>query len=89
VSRADVSFRDREARVTFDTAQVSVDQLIEAVKRLGFGASLKRAAAERRTSRFLGAPMRAPEAADSIQTAALAIRQGLTVQELAEESSRT
>lgn len=41
VSRADVSFRDREARITLDPAQVSVDQLIEAVKRAGFRASPK------------------------------------------------
>jgi copper chaperone CopZ len=39
-----VSFRDREARVTFDRAQVSVDQLIEAVKRAGFRASPKASA---------------------------------------------
>jgi copper chaperone CopZ len=42
VSRADVSFRDKRARVTFDPAKVSVEQLIEAVNRLGFRASLKR-----------------------------------------------
>jgi len=36
-----VSFRDRAARVTFDPAQVSVDQLIAAVKRAGFRASPK------------------------------------------------
>jgi copper chaperone CopZ len=44
VSRAEVSFRDKEARVAFDPAQVRVDQLIEAVNRLGFRASLKRPA---------------------------------------------
>jgi len=31
-----VSFRDKEARVTFDPAQVTVDQLIEAVKKAGW-----------------------------------------------------
>ena len=41
VSRADVSFRDKEARVTFGAAQVTVDQLIEAVRRAGFRATLK------------------------------------------------
>ena len=41
VSRTEVSFRDREARVTFDPAQVTVDQLIEAVNRAGFRAALK------------------------------------------------
>jgi copper chaperone CopZ len=42
VQRADVSFRDQEAHVTFDPAAVRVDQLIEAVNRSGFHASLKR-----------------------------------------------
>ena len=41
VNRADVSFRDKEARVTFDPALVGVDQLIAAVKKAGFSASLK------------------------------------------------
>ena len=41
VQRADVSFRDKEARVSFEPTQVSVDQLIEAVNRSGFRASLK------------------------------------------------
>jgi len=36
-----VSLRDKEARVLFDPALVSVEQLIEAVKRLGFEASVK------------------------------------------------
>ncbi len=40
--------------------------------------------AERKTGRLVGAHMLAPEAGDSIQTAALAIKQGLTVQDLAE-----
>ena len=41
VQRADVSFRDREARVTFEQTQVTVNQLIEAVARSGFRAALK------------------------------------------------
>jgi copper chaperone CopZ len=41
VSRADVSFRDKAARVTFDARQVSVEQLLDAVNRLGFRAALK------------------------------------------------
>jgi copper chaperone CopZ len=41
VSRADVSFRDKEAHVSFDAALVCVDQLIDAVKKAGFSASLK------------------------------------------------
>jgi len=44
VSRAEVSFREKEARVTFDAAQVSVDQLVETVGRLGFRATVKRSA---------------------------------------------
>jgi copper chaperone CopZ len=42
VHRAEVSFRNTEAWVTFDPAQVNVDQLIQAVDKLGFRASLKR-----------------------------------------------
>ena len=41
VQRAEVSFRDKEARVTFDPARVSLAQLIQAVKDAGFHASLK------------------------------------------------
>jgi len=41
VSRADVSFRDKEARVTFDPAQVDVARLAEAVNKIGFRATLK------------------------------------------------
>jgi len=41
VQRADVSFRDKEVRVTFDPARVTSDQLIQAVDQLGFHASLK------------------------------------------------
>ena len=41
VSRTEVSFLDREARVTFDPAQLTVDQLIEAVNRAGFRAAFK------------------------------------------------
>jgi copper chaperone CopZ len=39
-----VSFRAKEARVTFDPSRVSVDQLIEAVKKAGFRASPKASA---------------------------------------------
>ena len=41
VQRAEVNFREKEARVIFDPARVSVDQLIRAVKGTGFRASLK------------------------------------------------
>jgi copper chaperone CopZ len=43
VQRADVSFRDKEARVTFEPAEVTVEQLIDSVNRSGFRASLKQA----------------------------------------------
>jgi len=36
VSRAHVSFRDKEASVTFDPAQVTVDRLVEGATRAGF-----------------------------------------------------
>jgi copper chaperone CopZ len=42
VSRAEVSFRDKEARVDFDPAMVTVEQLIGAVAKAGFRASMKR-----------------------------------------------
>jgi copper chaperone CopZ len=44
VSRAEVSFRNKEARVSFDPARVSVEQLLEAVTKAGFQPSLKRPA---------------------------------------------
>ena len=40
--------------------------------------------ADRNTDRLLGAHILAPEGADSIQTAALAIRHGMTVKDLGE-----
>lgn len=43
MQRAEVSFRDKEARVAFDPAQVSVEQIINVVNRIGFRASLKAA----------------------------------------------
>ena len=42
VSHAEVSFQAKEARVSFDPALVTVDQLIATVNRAGFRASLKR-----------------------------------------------
>lgn len=41
MSGAAVSLRDKEARVVFDPATVSVEDLIAAVNRLGFRATLK------------------------------------------------
>ena len=46
VSRADVSFRKKQAVVTFDPTQVRVEQMIEAVGRVGFRASVKSAGTE-------------------------------------------
>lgn len=43
VSRADVSLRTKEAVVVFDPGQITVDQMIEAVSRLGFKAVVKQA----------------------------------------------
>jgi copper chaperone CopZ len=43
VSGAEVSFRKKEARVAFDAAQVTVEELIAAVNHLGFRATLKAA----------------------------------------------
>ena len=43
VQRADVSFRDKEARVMFESTEVTVEQLIDAISRSGFRASQKRA----------------------------------------------
>lgn len=44
MQRADVSFGDKEAHVWFDAGQVTGDQLVEAVNKIGFRASLKRQA---------------------------------------------
>ena len=42
VQRAEVSFRDKEARVRIDLAIVGVEQLVETVERAGFRAAVKR-----------------------------------------------
>ena len=42
MARADVSFRDKAARVLYDPGQVTVEQMIAAVDRAGFRASLMR-----------------------------------------------
>jgi copper chaperone CopZ len=41
VSRADVSLKAKEAVVTFDSANVTVPQMIDAIDHLGFRAALK------------------------------------------------
>ncbi|RMF88739.1 MAG: heavy-metal-associated domain-containing protein [Nitrospinota bacterium] len=40
VKKAKVSFTRGEARVTYDPKKVSVEQMIAAVQRAGFGASM-------------------------------------------------
>ena len=42
MARADVSFREKEARVVYDPGLVTVEQMVDAVNRAGFLASLKR-----------------------------------------------
>ncbi len=41
MQRAEVSFRDKQARVAFDPGRVSVEELIDAVNRAGFRASAR------------------------------------------------
>jgi copper chaperone CopZ len=41
VSRTDASFRAKEAVIVFDPAQVTVEQMLEAVNALGFRAKVK------------------------------------------------
>jgi copper chaperone CopZ len=41
VNRADVSLKSKEAVVAFDPAQVTIEQMIAAVERVGFRATLK------------------------------------------------
>jgi copper chaperone CopZ len=41
VSRAEVSIRDKQARVTVDPSTTSIEQPIDAVTRIGFRASLR------------------------------------------------
>jgi len=42
VKKADVSMRNRQAVVYFEDGEVSADQMIKAVRRVGFRASKKR-----------------------------------------------
>ena len=43
MQKAEVSLRDKQARVTFEPGQVGLEQMIDAVNRLGFKATLKAA----------------------------------------------
>lgn len=47
MGRADVNLRAKEAVVAFDPGQVTVEQMLEALNRLGFRASAKGAKAGR------------------------------------------
>ena len=47
MSRADVSLRAKQADVVYDPAEVTVEQMVEAVNRLGFRASQKVSSAPR------------------------------------------
>ena len=42
MARADVTFREKEARVVYDPGLVTVEQMVDAVNRAGFRAALKR-----------------------------------------------
>ncbi|MAB11902.1 MAG: mercury(II) reductase [Hyphomonas sp.] len=65
------------------TSLLSLDQVPHALAARDTRGLIK-LVAEEETDRLLGAHILAPEGADSIQTAVLAIKQGLTVAELAE-----
>ena len=41
MNRANVSLREKEAVVSFDPEQVTVEQMVDAVTRAGFQASIK------------------------------------------------
>ncbi len=73
----------RERGVEVQTAIVPLDQVPRALAARDTRGLIK-LVAERTSLRLLGAHMLAPEAGDSIQTAVLAIKHGLTVNDLAE-----
>ncbi|MGE0278065.1 MAG: mercury(II) reductase [Nitrospiraceae bacterium] len=72
----------RQARHKVKTSVLSLDNLPRALAARDTRGLIK-LVADTQTDRLLGAHILAPEGADSIQTAALAIRYGMTVQELA------
>jgi mercury(II) reductase len=73
----------REAGFEVRTSVLPLDQVPRALAARDTRGLVK-LVAEAESGRLLGAHILAPEAADSIQTAALAIRKGLTVHELGE-----
>lgn len=83
---ASVGLTEATARAAGHTVSVStigLDQVPRAVAARDTRGLIK-LVADGGSDRLLGAHVLAPEGADSIQTAALAIRQGLTVQDLAD-----
>lgn len=72
----------RQARHEVKTSALSLDNVPRALAARDTRGLIK-LVADARTDRLLGAHILAPEGADSIQTAALAIRYGMTVRELA------
>jgi len=73
----------RDAGHTVRVSMIGLDQVPRALAARDTRGLIK-LVADADTGRLLGAHILAPEGADSIQTAALAIRQGLTVDELAD-----
>jgi pyruvate/2-oxoglutarate dehydrogenase complex dihydrolipoamide dehydrogenase (E3) component len=83
---ASVGLTEREARAAglrVETSVLPLDQLPRALAARDTRGLIKLVAAAG-SGKLLGAHILAPEGADSIQTAALAIKGGLTVAELAE-----
>jgi mercuric reductase len=72
----------RQARHEVKTSVLSLDNVPRALAARDTRGLIK-LVADAQTDRLLGAHILAPEGADSIQTAVLAIRHGMTVQELA------
>jgi mercuric reductase len=72
----------RQARHEVKTSVLSLDNVPRALAARDTRGLIK-LVADARTDRLLGAHILAPEGADSIQTAVLAIRHGMTVQDLA------
>lgn len=75
--------RAREKGLDIETSVLSLDHVPRALAARDTRGLVK-LVAERKTGRLLGAHVLAPEGCDSIQTAVLAIKHGLTVTDLAE-----
>ncbi len=74
---------NKEQGTEVRTSTLSLDNVPRALAARGSHGLIKRVA-ERATSKLIGAQILAPEGADNIQTAALAIKQSLTFTELRE-----